>query len=185
MNVLKTNVLSQLWNDETGLVLSSEMVLVGTIGVIGATVGLKAIAESVNRELTDVAMAVRSLDQSYSLEGTTGCGASTAGSSFRQQDVSKSLDELCAVVDKEKKAAEKREAQMLKDLQDRKAAEKKHDDDKRHEQKKPEMKKPEPKPEGDKKPEPKKPVEKKGSEKKDAEKKGDPKKKQAKGEVIL
>ena len=145
------SMLKRLWSDESAMVLSSEMVLVGTIGVIGATVGLKAVAESVNQELTDVAMAVRSLDQSYSLAGTTGCGAETAGSCFRQQDVKKSLDELCAVVSKEKQAAEKREAEILKEHEA-----KKEGDSKQPETKKPENKKPDSKKRDDKKPNPKK-----------------------------
>lgn len=176
MNVLNSNVLRQLWSDETALVLSSEMVLVGTIGVVGATVGLKAIAESVNRELTDVAMAVRSLDQSFTIEGTTGCGASTAGSSFRQQDVEKSLRELCAVVDKERQAAEKREAQMLKELQERH----RHDDD-AAERKAGEQKHPESKKDDDRKKE----GEKKNDDKKEGDKKPEPRKQKAQTEIVL
>ena len=83
--------LHALLRDESGAVLSSELVMVGTVGVVGATVGLSALKESVNQELVDVAKAVRSLDQSYCIEGTKGCGAWTAGSSFQQEPVEKSL----------------------------------------------------------------------------------------------
>jgi len=83
-----------LWHDDRGAVLSAEMVLVGTLGVVGATVGLKAVADSVNGELIDVARALRSLDQSYAFRGIEGCGASTAGSAFQQEPVAQSLEKL-------------------------------------------------------------------------------------------
>ena len=44
--------------------------------------GLDAVARSVNGELTDVARALRRLDQSYAVRGFQGCGACTAGSVF-------------------------------------------------------------------------------------------------------
>ncbi len=46
------------------------------------TEGMELVTRSVNRELRDVAHALRSLDQSYSLRGFQGCGAATAGSVF-------------------------------------------------------------------------------------------------------
>lgn len=44
--------------------------------------GMERVTKSVNRELHDVARALRSLDQSYAIRGFQGCGASTAGSVF-------------------------------------------------------------------------------------------------------
>lgn len=86
--------LQTLWPDETGAVLSTEMVLVGTLGVVGATVGLKALSTSVNEELLDLARAIRSLDQSYEIPGVSRCGAWTAGSAYRQEPVEISLRRL-------------------------------------------------------------------------------------------
>ncbi len=88
----------QLLRDEQGFVLSAESVLLGTVGVIGATVGLSAVAKSVNDELTEVAMAFRSLDQSYHFEGASGCVACTAGSCYVQPPVEESLKQLAAEV---------------------------------------------------------------------------------------
>ncbi len=65
------NIFTRFLQDERGFVLSAESVLLGTVGVIGASVGLGAVAESVNDELTEVAMAFRSLDQSYKVEGSS------------------------------------------------------------------------------------------------------------------
>ncbi len=88
------SLLHQLWRDEIGMILSAEAALLGTVAVIGTTVGLSAVSHSVNAELTEVASAFRSLDQSYHFEGRHGCGAWTAGSSYRQPCVEESLEEL-------------------------------------------------------------------------------------------
>jgi len=87
-------ILKELYRDECGMVLSAEAVLIGTVGVIGASVGLSAVATSVNEELTDVACAFRSLDQSFEFQGQKRCGAETAGSSYKQPDARKSIEKL-------------------------------------------------------------------------------------------
>ncbi len=87
--------LARLWNDESGAVLSAEAVMVGTIGVVAATTGLKMASTAVHDEMSEVAHAIRSLDQSYSYEGYQTERAFTASSSYRQRDVQESLKELC------------------------------------------------------------------------------------------
>jgi Flp pilus assembly pilin Flp len=113
---------SKLWRDESGVLLSAEAVVVGTVAVVGLTTGLTVVAKSVNEELQDVAFAIRSLDQSYSIPAQEGCGARTAGSSFTQEPVKKSLQELCDVIDKaekqEKSQAARLEQQMKKEKQE-------------------------------------------------------------------
>jgi hypothetical protein len=88
------NLLRDLWNDESGAILSAEMVTVGTVAVLGTTVGLGTLGSAVNEELLDVAKGIRSLDQSYSIQGFTGRRGWTAGSSYIQRPVSESLAEL-------------------------------------------------------------------------------------------
>ncbi len=78
------SLLESLLLDESGAVLSAELALVGTMGVVGATVGLSAAATSVQEELAEVASAFRSLDQSYSIPEQRIGGAWTAGSSYAQ-----------------------------------------------------------------------------------------------------
>jgi hypothetical protein len=73
------NLFAKLWRDEAGVLLSAEAVVVGTVAVVGLTTGLTVVAKSVNEELQDVAFAIRSLDQSYSIPAIEGCGARTAG----------------------------------------------------------------------------------------------------------
>ncbi len=112
------NLFAKLWRDEAGVLLSAEAVVVGTIAVVGLTTGLTVVAKAVNEELQDVAFAIRSLDQSYSIPAIEGCGARTAGSSFTQEPVKKSLAELTTVIEKaekeEKTQAERMEQQMKK-----------------------------------------------------------------------
>jgi len=88
------SLLQQLWNDERGLVLSAEAVTVGTVTVLGATTAAGVLGTAVNEEFVDMARAIRSLDQSYSIQGIRGCRGWSAGSGYRQQDVEQSLDEL-------------------------------------------------------------------------------------------
>lgn len=125
------NIWKSLLNDECGLVLSSEAALVGTVGVLGAAVGLSAIGQSVNDELKELAFAFRSLDQSYSIAPIKGCGGWTAGSEFIQQDVEKSLEELCDALED----AEERAKDDDHDDHDRKKKRDSDDDDDREEMK--------------------------------------------------
>lgn len=93
----------KLWEDETGAVVSSELVAVGTVAVVGGTVGLNQLRTSLNNELEEMAFSVRSLNQSYSVPGHASCGAWTAGSCYIQQDVAVSIAELRAIREQEQK----------------------------------------------------------------------------------
>ena len=66
-------MLQKLWNDECGLIISAELVLVLTICVLGVIVGLSSVIVAVNEELLDVAHAIGSLNQSFGFTGFTGC----------------------------------------------------------------------------------------------------------------
>lgn len=75
-------VLKELWLNEEGYVLSTEMMLYGTVGVVGATTGLAAFRDAINSELGDLSRAIGSLDQSYCYSPVVGHHAYTAGSAF-------------------------------------------------------------------------------------------------------
>jgi hypothetical protein len=75
-------VLTQLWRDEQGFVVSAELVLIGTILVIGMIVGLATVRDQVVQELGDLALAIAQVNQSYSWSGITGHTSSVAGSAF-------------------------------------------------------------------------------------------------------
>lgn len=87
--------LKSFWADESGVIVSAELVTIATLGVVGMTVGLSTMATAVNAELTDVARAFRSLNQSYRFSGFSSCRAFTAGSYFTQVPVEQSLASLC------------------------------------------------------------------------------------------
>lgn len=72
----------QFWNDESGFVVSTELVLIATVLVLGMVVGLTTLRDQVIAELADVAAAFSNSNQSYSFTGITGHSSSTAGSVF-------------------------------------------------------------------------------------------------------
>jgi hypothetical protein len=75
-------MLRKFWNEETGAIVSAEIMLVATILVIGVVVGLKSVRDSVVTELADVAQAIGNVNQSYSYSATAGHHAFTAGAAF-------------------------------------------------------------------------------------------------------
>lgn len=97
-----------LWKDESGAVVSAELVLLGTLGVVGLGVGAAAVGNSVEAELEEVALSIRSLDQSYHVKGFKGSGAWTAGSAYTQPPVEESRAELKEFIEHER--AEREEA---------------------------------------------------------------------------
>jgi hypothetical protein len=58
------NCIKRLWGDEDGMILSSEVVLVGTILVIGSIAGLSSLQYAVTHELNDTARAYDSYNVS-------------------------------------------------------------------------------------------------------------------------
>ncbi|MEY4179963.1 MAG: hypothetical protein RLY70_3537, partial [Planctomycetota bacterium] len=52
-------VLGTLWSDDRGFVVSSELVLIATVVVIGLLTGLAAVRDALISELSDVAGAIQ------------------------------------------------------------------------------------------------------------------------------
>jgi len=78
-----TDLFGTFFKDEAGFIISAELVLVMTIGVLSMVVGLAAIRDSVVHELNDVSHAIGSVSQSYQVPGLESpCGAWTAGFGF-------------------------------------------------------------------------------------------------------
>lgn len=122
------SIFSELWSDEAGVIMSAEAVVLGTVGVVGLTAGLSIAAKAVNSELQDLGFAIRSLDQSYEIPATYGCGAYTAGSSFKQEPVEESLAILCDIA-RQAEQADKQEASQSERLE--KQIQKKKDADRK------------------------------------------------------
>ena len=62
-------MLTKLYHDECGAILSAEYILIMTIVVLGTIVGLSEVAVAVNTELNDVSNALGALRQTYKFTG--------------------------------------------------------------------------------------------------------------------
>ena len=97
-------MLKNLWNDECGMVLTAELVLVLTIAVLGMIVGLSHVAMALNTELNDIAQAIGALDQSYSFSGYVCCKknstntADSSGSRFNDTSDDCDCSSSCDVI---------------------------------------------------------------------------------------
>jgi len=58
-----------LWNDDVGVILSAELVLIATILVLGLIVGMVELKASIIFELQDLSSAFGNLSQSYQVAG--------------------------------------------------------------------------------------------------------------------
>jgi hypothetical protein len=67
-------LLANLWADEAAFILSSELVLIATVGVLGVLAAMVSVRDAVSAELTDVANSLRGLDQSYYYRGMSAVG---------------------------------------------------------------------------------------------------------------
>jgi Flp pilus assembly pilin Flp len=75
-------VFRRLWSDEAGFVISTELVLVATILVIGMIVGLTELRNQVVEELVDVSQAIGSLSQTYAYTGVGKSGVAYTDGSY-------------------------------------------------------------------------------------------------------
>jgi hypothetical protein len=73
----------QLYADESGVAVSTEIVLLMMILVFGVIAGNVSLRDAVNQEAADTGLAINNLSQSYSYAGNTIVGVGTvAGSVF-------------------------------------------------------------------------------------------------------
>ena len=73
--------ISRLWNEDTGFVISAELVLIATIVVLALVVGLSVVRTAITAELVDVANAFGSTNQSFHFGGKNG----SRGGSFHDE----------------------------------------------------------------------------------------------------
>lgn len=76
------SLLQRFWADQAGFAVSAELVMVSTILVLGAIVGLTTVRDQLVQELADAAAAIGTMNQSYSFSAIAGHHSSTAGSFF-------------------------------------------------------------------------------------------------------
>ena len=75
----------QLWSDQSGAIISLEIVLAGTILGVGVITGLSSLRDAAITELADVGGAIAWLDQSYHLHGVKAHSASTGSTWHHDQ----------------------------------------------------------------------------------------------------
>lgn len=86
-------LIKNLLNDEAGFVVSSELVLISTIAVIGLISGLTTLRDGVVQELADVSGALGNISQSYNFNAAVGHSGASNGSTFQDQT------DFCEAVD--------------------------------------------------------------------------------------
>lgn len=67
-------LLTDLWRDESGILSSSDYILFATILILGAVTGLVTMRDAVVQNLGDIAIALATLDQSYTVNYTLSNG---------------------------------------------------------------------------------------------------------------
>lgn len=67
-------MLHEIYHDESGVIISAELVLVLTIGVLAMIVGLSEVAVAINTELNDCSNAIGAMNQSFAFTGFHGWG---------------------------------------------------------------------------------------------------------------
>lgn len=86
-------MLKNFWNDEAGVIISAELILVLTIAVLAMVVGLTEVAVAVNTELNDVSNAFGALNQSYCITGFQSSSRGKQKSSMGGSHFSDSIDD--------------------------------------------------------------------------------------------
>jgi len=91
------NILNALKNDENGFVVSAELVLVGTILVLGMIVGLTELSFNVNQELEDLGSGIGGINQTYYFTRASGKKGEAVGSTYLdfQDECDNSCDITC------------------------------------------------------------------------------------------
>jgi len=72
-------LIADFQKDEAGFIVSAELVILATLLVVGLIAGMSGVQHSIVGEYTEVAGALRSLDQSYGTNGMHGCWSPNCG----------------------------------------------------------------------------------------------------------
>lgn len=81
-----TNLWRKLSEDESGFLISSELVIVGTVGVLAMVVGLEAVSSAVIQELNDLSGAFGAISQSFNYRSIAKIGhARVSGAGFNDR----------------------------------------------------------------------------------------------------
>ncbi|EAQ80140.1 hypothetical protein [Blastopirellula marina] len=67
---IRVNLAVELWRDERGVASAYGLILIATVLILGAIVGLTSLRDHVVQEYGDLGVAIDSLDQSFAYEIT-------------------------------------------------------------------------------------------------------------------
>ena len=73
------SIMRKLFNDEAGFIVSAELVLVLTIGVLGTVVGLASFRDAISTEMCDLASAFGAMDQTFNFRSLSKPGGTAKG----------------------------------------------------------------------------------------------------------
>jgi len=74
-----TKKLGDLWDDQRGTIISSELILVSVVATVGIIVAVVGVRDSMISEATDVGVAMQDLTQSFVVDGISGTSSSVGG----------------------------------------------------------------------------------------------------------
>lgn len=81
--VFSGHAATRFWREDDGVIVVTEMLLIGTILVLGLVAALAVVRAAIVTELADFAGSIGTMNQSFGFGGTSGAdGAFTASSSF-------------------------------------------------------------------------------------------------------
>ena len=89
-------LLRSLWKDESGAVLSAELIMIMTLLLAATAVGISTLRNALVTELADVAAAIGSLNQSYTVGGITGHHSAASAQAFTDAKDSCDNQTACA-----------------------------------------------------------------------------------------
>lgn len=89
------NIMHALKNDENGFIISAELVLIGTILVLGMIVGLTEVSYGINEELEDLGSGIGAINQTYYFTMASGKKGEVVGSTYL--DFVDDCDNVCDI----------------------------------------------------------------------------------------
>jgi Flp pilus assembly pilin Flp len=87
------NLMRQFWQDEAGVIVSTEIILIAMLLVFGLIAGLVSLRDAVGQELGDTGAMVNSLNQTYSFLGHTNTAEGSINGATPSSSFADLLDE--------------------------------------------------------------------------------------------
>jgi hypothetical protein len=73
------HLLTRLWADDCGAIISTEYLMLGTVVSLGGAAGLAEMRDSMNAEYKEFGNTIRDVRTHYSVPGASGCAGTRGG----------------------------------------------------------------------------------------------------------